>query len=162
MAQTQFLPDASGSTKRPDIISVLGILTFLNTGIFILLYLFGVFGMIAIGKMPQEEFMQLLQDGAGKYMPADQTGMLDEIGRVLHASGVSLMLIYLIRTVGRLAGALGMWKGRKAGFYIYAAFQLVGLFAPHLILPWSMLGMFGPFMTVAITAAYGSQLKRMS
>lgn len=159
---TYFLPDGTGSTKRPDVISVLGLLTFINAGFFILLYLLGVFGMMAVQKMPVDEFAQLLHDGAGKYMQEDQMFMVDEIARVIHASGVALMAIYLIRTIVRLIGAIGMWRGRKNGFYIYAAAQLLGLFAPHLILPWSFLGVFGPLMTVAITAIYGSQLKRMS
>ena len=38
MAETHFLPDEAGETKRPDLISALGLLTFINTGIFILVY----------------------------------------------------------------------------------------------------------------------------
>jgi hypothetical protein len=52
MAETTYLPDASGSTKRPDLISVLGILTFINTGLFILIYLLGMLGMTAVGRLP--------------------------------------------------------------------------------------------------------------
>lgn len=162
MAESSFLPDETGSTKRPDVISVLGILTFMNTGFFLLIYLLGLFGMMGLNQMPQDEFAALVHDAAGKYMPEEDMFKLDEIVRIIHASGVSLMLIYLARTIVRLIGAIGIWRGKKNGFYLYAAAQLVGLFAPHLILPWSMLGFFGPLMTVAITAIYGSQLKRMS
>ena len=162
MAETTFLPDANGSTKRPDVISVLGLFTFLNTGFFILLYLLGMLGMATIGKMPVDEFAQLIHDAAGQYMPEDQMFMVDDLARILHASGVLLMGIYLVRTIARLVGAIGIWRGRKTGFYTYAGAQLIGLFAPHLLLPWSLLGVFGPLMTVAITAIYGSQLKRLS
>ena len=162
MAETQFMPDASGSTKRPDVISVLGLFTFLNTGFFILLYLFGMLGMFAIGKMPVDEFAQLMHDTAGKYMPEDQMFMIDELARVFHTNGVLLMGIYLLRTGVRLTGAIGIWRGQKRGFYIYAGAQLIGLFAPHIVLPWSLLGVLGPLMTVGITAIYGSQLKRLS
>ncbi|MCB0770106.1 MAG: hypothetical protein KDC00_06850 [Flavobacteriales bacterium] len=162
MAGSHFLPDAEGSTKRPDVVSVLGILTFINSGLFILIYLVGLLGMSTIAAMPQDEFVQLMYDGAGKYLEAEQMDMMDSLARILHGSGVMLMLIYLVRTVVRSMGALGIWRGRKVGFYIYAAAQLIGLFLPHLILPWSFLGFFGPLMTVAMTAAYGSQLKRMS
>lgn len=159
---THFLPDESGSTKRPDVISVLGILTFINTGVFIFIYLFGMLGMGAVAQMPVEEFTQLVREGAGKYMQEEQLFMLDEMVVVLHSSGVLLMGIYLVRTIVRFVGTIGIWRGRKVGFYIYAGAQLIGLFIPHLILPWSMLGVFGPLMTVAITAIYGSQLKRLS
>ncbi|MEZ4739277.1 MAG: hypothetical protein R2818_07930 [Flavobacteriales bacterium] len=162
MAETHFLPDASGSTKRPDIISGLGILTFINSGMFIIIYAFGLFGMMAVAQMPVDEFIAVMYDGAGKYLEAEQLDMLDELARILHSSGVTLMLIYLVRTIARLIGAVGMWRGRKVGFHIYAVAQLVGLFLPHIILPWSFLGIFGPLMTVGMTAAYGSQLKRMS
>jgi len=163
MSETQFLPDANGQTKRPDILSVLGILTFLNTGIFMLIYLLATFGMLAVSKMPVDEFTKLLQDGlSGIPMPADQMTMMEQVAGLLHASGVTLMLIFLVRTIGRFIGALGMWKGKKQGFTIYAVAQILGLFAPFLILPWSMLGVFGPMMTVAITALYGSQLKRLA
>ncbi|MBL7952750.1 MAG: hypothetical protein JNM62_13645 [Flavobacteriales bacterium] len=157
-----FLPDESGSTKRPDVISVLGLLTFINTGFFSLIYLIGMFGMMAVQQMPMDEFMQLLHDGAGKYMQEEQMFMLDEIAHVMHSSGVALMLVYLLRSLLRLVGAIGIWRGRKSGFYLYAGAQLVGLFAPHIFLPWSLLGVFGPLMTVAVTATYGSQLKRLN
>ena len=162
MAETHFLPDESGSTKRPDMIFGLGILTFINSGMFLILYAFGLFGMMAVAQMPVDEFVAVMYDGAGKYLEAEQLDMLDELGRLLHSSGVTLMFIYLARTVARLVGAIGMWRGRKVGFHIYALAQLVGLFLPHFILPWSFLGIFGPLMTVGMTAAYGSQLKRMS
>jgi len=162
MPETTFLPDANGSTKRPDVISVLGLFTFLNAGLFILIYVIGMFGMMAIGKMPADEFAQLMHDAAGKYMPEEQMFIIDDLSRVLHSSGLLLMGIYLLRTGIRLFGAIGIWRGKKQGFYIYASAQLIGLFAPHIVLPWSLLGVFGPLMTVAITAIYGSQLKRLS
>ncbi len=163
MAETKFLADATGSTKRPDLVSVVGIFTFINTGLFGLLYLFALFGMMAVSKMPVDEFVQLIRDAMSSYpLPSEQTDAMEQMAVLFHASGVPLMLIYVVRTVARLVGAVGMWRGRKMGFYIYAAAQLVGLFAPHVILPWSMLGVFGPLMTVGITALYGSQLKRMS
>lgn len=162
MAETTYLPDASGSTKRPDLISVLGILTFINTGLFILIYLLGMLGMTAMGRIPLEEFVQLMNDAAAQYLQGDQAAMLEEMAVILHSSGVTLMLIFLVRTVVRLIGMVGIWKGQKNGFYLYAGAQLVGLFAPLLVLPASFLGVFGPLMTVAVTALYGSQLKRLA
>jgi len=162
METTDFLPDESGSTKRPDLISGLGMLTFVNTGLFILLYVLMLVAMLGARQMPEDEFVALFTQSAGQYVSGDELAQVEAIVRIFHVSGVALMLIYLARTVGRLVGAIGMWRGRKRGFYIYAVSQLVGLFAPHLILPWSMLVVFGPMLAVGMTAAYGSQLKRMS
>lgn len=159
---THFLPDETGSTKRPDVISVLGILTFLNTGLFILMYLVMLLVFVGASRMPEQEFVALFVDAAKQYVSGDDLERMEGLIRVFHAHGVVLMAIYLTRTVGRLVGALGIWRGRKSGFHIYAVAQLVGLFAPHIFLPWELLGVFGPVLAVAVTAVYGSQLKRMS
>lgn len=161
MPTTRFLPNDTGSTERPQLISILGVLTFVNTGLFIIMYALAVVAMLMVRELPVDEFVQLLRDGALKYMPAEETGPMERVAVVLHQSGAALMVIYLVRTVLRLVGAIGMWRGRKIGFHVYAGAQLIGLFAPHLILPWDLLGVGGPLMTVAITAAYGSQLKRL-
>ncbi len=161
MAETRFLPNEAGETKRPDILSLLGILTFVNTGLFTLVYAIGAIGMMGISQMPVDEFVALVQEGVMQYMPEETGIQVEEIARILHGNGVTLMLIYLIRTVARLVGAIGIWRGRKSGFHLYAGAQIIGLFLPHMILPWNMLGVFGPLMTVAVTALYGSQLKRL-
>ncbi|HRD54158.1 MAG TPA: hypothetical protein PKY96_16085 [Flavobacteriales bacterium] len=157
---SHFLPDEQGSTERPGLIFGLGIFTFINTGLFTLAYGLGILGMLAMQQMPLEEVSGLF-DEARSLMPDGDTEQLDAIIPILHAHGALLMGILFARTVLRLIGAIGIWRGRKRGFYLYAAAQLVGIFAPHLVLPWSMLGVMGPLLAVATTAAYGSQLKRL-
>lgn len=156
-----FLPDASGSTQRPGLLSTLGVLTFINTGLFTLFYALGVLGMVAMQQMPLDEVMKLFDDARAAMGDAGAE-QLDAVVPVLHAHGAALMGILLLRTVLRLIGAIAMWRGRRSGFHLYAAAQLLGIFAPHLFLPWSMLGVFGPLMAVGMTAAYGSQLKRFA
>lgn len=162
MSQTHFLPDEAGETKRPDLISVLGLLTFINTGIFILVYGITLLGMMGVSQMPEEEFVSTILEATGDFLPTEGREQFEAMARILHANGVALMFIYLARTVARLIGAIGIWRGRRNGFYLYAGAQLIGLFLPHFILPWSMIGFFGPLMTVAITALYGTQLKRLA
>ncbi len=162
MATPHFLPDEAGETKRPDLITALGILTFINTGFFILIYGIGLLGMLGVSQMPVEEFLRIVEESMSSYMPSERFDEMEGLVRILHASGVQLMLIYLLRTVLRLIGAIGLWRGRQSGFHLYAGAQLLGLFLPHVILPLSLLGFFGPLMTVGITALYGSQYKRLS
>jgi hypothetical protein len=55
-----------------------------------------------------------------------------------------------------------MWKGRRSGFYTYAIGQIAGIFLPLLVLPMNTVGFWGPLFALGMTAAYGSQLKRLS
>lgn len=151
----------SSSGKRPDLISALGVLTFVNTGAFILIYGIGALGMLQVRALPFEQFEQMLNEGVLRYMQPDQVEQLAVIAPIFYYNGLALMLIYLARTVLRLIGAIAMWRGRKAGFHLYAAAQLLGIFAPHVVLPWAFLGVLGPLATVATTAVYGTQLKRL-
>ena len=161
MAEPQFLPDENGNTTRPELIKVLGPFTFVNTGFFMLLYGLMIMAMLVIREMPAEEFVAMIRQSAERFMAGEDMDEMESIARIFHEHGVLLMGIYFVRTVVRFIGALGIWRGRRSGFQLYAVAQLGGLFAPHLILPWSMLGVFGPLLTVGMTARYGSQLKRM-
>ena len=64
---TQFLPDANGSTKRPDVLTVLGILTFINAGLFILIYGIGALGMLQVQQLPLADFEAIFQRVAIHY-----------------------------------------------------------------------------------------------
>ncbi|MCB0794588.1 MAG: hypothetical protein KDB88_07605, partial [Flavobacteriales bacterium] len=160
-----FAPDDSGSTQRPDMISGLGILSFVNIGLFILIYGLAFVVMLGLKSVPEEEFIGMMRqqvEDLGSMMPADQLGMVEEIGTLLYHSGAMLMLIYLLRTLVRGWGVLSMWRGRKSGFTVYAAAQVIGIFAPHIILPFSMMGLFGPILTIVMVVLYGTQRKRLT
>lgn len=157
---THFLPDEAGNTKRPELLSVLGVLTFINAGAFLLFYAIGALGMLAVQQMPLEEFMGMVREGA-KWVSEEEWANMEPVLAIVHGNGAALMGLYWVRTLLRLLGAIGMWRGKRSGFHLYAAAQLGGIFLPHLILPWSLLGFGGPFMSVVITALYGSQLKRL-
>jgi hypothetical protein len=91
----------------------------------------------------------------------EQIAQVDAMLPLLHASGMLLMLLLLARTVVRFIGAVGMWRGRKSGYYTYATAQVVGIFLPHLVLPFQHMGVFGPLMSIALCVIYGTQLKRL-
>lgn len=163
MAETHFLPDDQGNTARPPLIGTLGVLTFINCGLFIVVYGLGALAMLAVQSMPLDEYREMMESQmAAMPFVEGQEAMVRHVAELLHRSGALLMLIMLVRTVVRLYGAIGIWKGRRTGFHIYAAAQLLGIFAPHIVLPWTMLGVGGPLMTVAMTALYGTQLKRLA
>ena len=161
MANTYFLPDGQGNTERPDIIATLGVFSFLNTGLFTLVYGLGLLMMLAVKAMPVEEYAALMQDSAS-WLPEESRTVMEEMSLLLHESGALLMFILLVRTVLRGIGAIGLWKGRRWGFQLYASAQLGGIFAPHLVLPWAYLGVLAPLLAIGITALYGTQFKRLS
>ncbi len=158
---THFLPDEHGDTKRPDLISALGLLTFVNAGAFLLVYMFGAIGMLAVAQLPYMEFQAMVREGAS-WMEPDQFDAMEPVLLILHEHGAALMGLYWLRTLIRLVGAIGIWRGRRSGFHLYATAQMAGIFLPHLILPWALLGIGGPLVTVAVTALYGTQYKRLA
>ncbi len=161
MPEPVFLPDANGDTSRPQLLSFLGVIGFINTGFFGLLYAFGVPAMMILAQMPFDEYYGLFSAQMTTASMDIGTEELRWFAEMLHEHGTVLMLILLARTVVRFFGILGMWRGKKMGFHLYAGGQLVGIFAPHIILPLSLLGMGGPLLAVGMTALYGTQAKRL-
>lgn len=157
---THFLPDEQGNTKRPDLLAVLGVLTFVNTGLFLVVYAIGALGMLAVSQLPFQEFLEMVRQSA-TWMPAEQLAAMEPVLGIIHANGTALMGLYWLRTLLRLIGAIGIWRGRRSGFHLYAFAQLAGIFLPHLILPWALIGFAAPLITIATTALYGSQYKRL-
>jgi len=161
MATTHFLPNESGSTTRPDLLSFLAVMGFLNCAFFGILYALGLPTMLVLSSMPLDEYLDLVSAQMAATPMAVGPEEVIWFAGLLHAHGAALMGILLLRTILRLVGILGMWRGRKLGFHIYAAAQLLGIFAPHIVLPWSLLGMGGPLLAVGMTALYGTQVKRL-
>lgn len=158
---TTFLPDESGSTRRPDLLAFLAVMGFLNTGFFGMIYAIGVLTMLVLAQMPLDEYLELFTKQMESWPSEMESEQVLWLAELLHAHGALLMGILLARTVARFVGILFMWRGRKVGFHIYAGAQLIGIFAPHIVLPWSLLGMGGPLLAVGMTALYGTQVKRM-
>jgi hypothetical protein len=147
---------------RPQLITDLGVLSFINTGLFLLLYGLCMLVIPMIQSLPREEFdaqfAPLLNANFEGAELEDMRAFLD----VMYEHGAGLMFILFLRTGLRLTGVLGMWRGRMWGFHVYAAAQLTGIFAPHLFLPWKFMGIGGPLLAVAMTAVYGTQRRFLS
>lgn len=161
MSQPTFLPDANGDTSRPQLLSFLAVIGFINTGFFGALYAFGVPTMMLLAGMPFEEYFELFSSQMASSAMDIGPEEVRWFAEILHEHGTVLMLVLLTRTVFRFVGILAMWRGRKVGFHIYAAAQLLGIFAPHIVLPLSLLGFSGPLLAVGMTALYGTQSKRL-
>lgn len=159
MASEQFRtsPDANRSLLR-----ALCVASFLNTGLCMVLYGIGLLSMLMIASMPYADYEALFQQQMKDFFDAGMLGRTDELLHIIHGSGVALLAILFARTLVRFMGVMLMWRGRILGFHIYAFAQLAGIFAPHLVLPWSYLGFFGPLMAIGMTAVYGSQRRSLN
>ena len=144
--------------EKPTMLPVLLVISYINTGFFLLVYLIGILGMFALQSMPYEEFQGAIEEQMAN-LPQSEEMNMEELFLILHTSGVLLFVILFLRTAVRLVGVIMMHKRMLNGFYVYAAAQLIGLFAPFIVLPWSMFGIFGPLMVVVMVALYGTQRK---
>ncbi|MCB0792498.1 MAG: hypothetical protein H6595_03290 [Flavobacteriales bacterium] len=156
--------DENVNGKRPDMITGLGVLSFVNIGLFLIVYLLGLFAMMGMRSMPEEQFISTVQDSMARFndmFPEETMSQVDEVMHIIYSSGVLLMGLYLLRTIVRLVGVVGMWRGRKQGFATYAIAQVGGIFLPHLVLPLKYMGLFGPLLALAMVVLYGTQRKHL-
>lgn len=124
--------------KRPTLLTVLCILTFIGSGLGVLVFLLAT---VAFGVV---------------------SGMMESIPGMgaLTAGGVAFFAISLILSAVSLFGAIQMWKLKKMGFYMYVGASVVSF-----VLPMAMLGLpfnaMGIFWVVLFAALYGMNLKHM-
>ncbi|MBN1181465.1 MAG: hypothetical protein JXB49_04200 [Bacteroidales bacterium] len=124
--------------KRPGLLTVLCILTFIGSGLGIL------FGLLLI-------------IGAGS--------VLSFLGRIPGFGGgggmMSYSIVSLVLSVVLLFGAIQMWKLKKLGFYLYTAAKIIGFILPivWLGMPFNIVGL---IIMAAFIVLYGLNLKAMS
>ncbi len=148
--------------QRPRLIRDLGILSFINTGIFIFLYGLVLLFAAGVQQMPYDQFEASMRPQLEAYAEGGDIGPMMEMMAIFHAHGAALMVLLLLRTVIRLVGVVGLWQGKAWGFHVYAIAQLGGIFLPHIVLPWKMLGVVGPLLAVGMTALYGTQRRLLA
>jgi hypothetical protein len=144
--------DGDVKQEGPVMLRFMAVFSFLNCGLFLLFYGVGAIAMIGFQRMPYQEMETLFLERSEW-----SVGTVKEVLPLLHVNGVLLLVIYFLRTAARFIGVLLMWKGRLIGFHVYAVAQLAGIFAPHIVLPWSMLQVWPALAAVAMTAFYGNQ-----
>jgi hypothetical protein len=137
----------------------LGVLSFVNTGLFIAVYGIGMLASVAIAAMPYDQYEAMMRTQLELLAGGEDMEPMMEMLALYHAHGTALMGLMLLRTLARLVGVLGLWNGRAWGFHVYAVAQLGGIFLPHLVLPLKFLGLGGALCAIGMTALYGTQRK---
>ncbi len=145
--------------QKPGLLPVLLILSYINTIFAILLYFLMFVMALAVRGIPYEEFVSKVEEVVSKNPMPEAVEMVERLSEIFYLSGVAWSAILLLRSIARLIGVIMMHRRRATGFTVYAAAQIIGLFAPLLVLPWDMFGIFGPLMTVLMVVLYGTQRK---
>ena len=146
MEEQQMLPAIESKKKRPDLLTVLCILTFIGSGLnaFSNLMVFIFFDasmafaaeLVKAFKLPG---MELFLDAKPIYFAATA---------VINALAV--------------AGAIRMWQLRKQGFHIYTVAQILVILAPMYFFRLPGPDFFSILISGVFVMLYGSTLKKMS
>ncbi len=120
------------SPKRPQLLSILCILTFIGSG-------FGVIGflMVAINFEATIEALKVL------YAEMPEANFILEAPR-------DFFLVSFLLSAFSLLGAVMMWNLRKIGFHIYTASQLIYLVVPLIYFG----GETNPLFNIMLTALF--------
>ena len=132
--------------KRPKILSVLCILTFISSGL-------GILSCI-ITPLTADMVKEYMMN-APNY---DETQMAERL-KVIEA-GWGYFLLTLVLVAGSLIGAIMMWKLKKNGFHFYAFSNLALLFVPTLVLGITI-SWVSIILSVAFIGIYAMHLKLM-
>lgn len=127
------------SGKRPTFLTVLCILTWINSGLGALVFL-------------------LLTVAAG--VIAEALSSIPGMDGFAEA-GIAFFALMLLLSVGNIVGAAMMWKLKKTGFYIYAACNVIAFILPMILIegwPFSIMGLFWVALFITL---YGLNLKHL-
>lgn len=130
--------------KRPDLLTVLCILTFVGSGLAAFSNLFIFLSFEEVKSIANDYFTDL---------PGFE---------VIFSGGKKFFMIGFILYTFSIYGALQMWKLRKIGLHFYIAAQIFILVLPVVTLDSYKLPVLSIFVTFAFVIGYVSQLKFMS
>ncbi|MCF8227476.1 MAG: hypothetical protein K9G58_04250 [Bacteroidales bacterium] len=137
-------PENQQPRKRPELLTILCILTFIGSGL-------GTFSNLVL-SLSYEMMQQMASSGELSFPGMD---VYFAVPRSYYVGSFFFML-------GSLLGAIQMWKLRRIGFHIYTVSQILLLVLPSLYaqnFPY-------PYLNVLITAVfillYAMNLKHMS
>ena len=146
MEEIQAAPEQENNPKRPNLLNILCILTFIGSGInFISSLMISVFF---------DEFA-IIAESINKSFPLPGLDMILEAKAMFF--GVSA-LIY----AGCLTGAFMMWKLRKTGFHIYTVCQILLVLSPMYFFHLPSPSLVDLILSGTFIILYSSNLKFMS
>ena len=159
--------------KRPGFLKVLCILSFIGTGLGLVMGIMSWWTYNAaaklmgdMGDMGSEMGDALSEAGAegGVAMGDAMSSSMAMLGMDPAKQATSALIVALLNVV-IFAGAFMMWNLKKTGFYIYTLGQIASIAVPFIIVGGLMGGamaMVGSVFAIAFIIMYGVNLKHMS
>jgi hypothetical protein len=146
MEEQQMLPSTESKKKRPNLLTILCILTFIYSGL-------GAFSNLMVF---------IFFDASMKFAA--------ELVKTFKLPGMDLFLdakpIYFAATASinalAIAGAIMMWQLRKLGFHIYTVSQILVILAPMYFFRLPSPDFFSILLSGVFVLLYSSNLKKMS
>lgn len=137
----------SGAGKpghRPDLLTVLCILTFIGSGL-------GAFSNLVM-SLSYDMIKEMAESGEMNFPGMDIYLSLPR----------SFYVVSFVVMFASLFGALQMWKLRKFGFHVYTIAQLLLLLLPTIYMPRIEYPFLNIFITATFVLLYAVNLKHMS
>jgi len=156
-------------TVRPNFLTVVCILSFINLGFQILknlkLFIFGQLGPSYYNIMQDRMEESLSQvHSSNPFITAFLEKIFESILKLVDNAPL-LATISIITSVIALAGVIMMWKQLKSGFYIYSAIKILGIFVPMIFIGFNFVSFFiafgGLFTAAIFITLYALNLKAM-
>ena len=146
MEEPQMLPVNEANNKRPTLLTVLCILTFIGAG------------MNAFSNLMVFIFFDMSMKFATKFV---ETFKVEGMELFLNAKPVYFAAAALISAMA-LAGAIQMWRLRKLGFHIYTVSQILAILSPMFFFHLPGPDFFNILLSGSFVLLYSTKLKNMS
>lgn len=149
--------------KRPDAITALGVLGFINTILFSILFGFAVMGTAGLGSMDQEAYDDAIEESMqsmkGSVPAEDMTWLEDELFPWFKQNGFKFCLVLLGLTVIRFFSILQLWRRQKAGLPIYAGAQILRVLVPVFMIGAKAFQPIGAILAAGMVVGWFTQRK---
>lgn len=136
----EMLDHSNQRPKRPVFLTVLCILTFVQTGLSLLMLLIGLMqGPISSARMLDDR--DKIMHAAAEMRGANMDGLANLLERASNMAMYTNSMFYTMAFLNilsaglGLAGALLMWKGRKIGFHAYIIYNLMAILTIYVAVP---------------------------
>jgi hypothetical protein len=144
MEDSNYQDGSQKTNKRPELLTVLCILTFIGSGL-------AAFSNLII-SLNYDSFIEIVQSEELTFPGVDLFLLLE----------VEFFIISFIFYSVSLFGAIQMWKLKKIGFHIYTVAQIILLIIPSIYSPSLEFPFLGLIITVLFIVLYAKNLKYMS
>lgn len=152
---------AATPAKRPTFITVLCILSFVGIAFSLI---GGIMNYFTYSALAASGDMFNHMGGEGEQMGQAMNAMSDMLG-LDYGKMATAAIIQALLNIPILIGVIMMWKQKKTGFYVYAAFEILQPLMPLFLglgLAGGIMAVVGLIFAIVFIVLYGVNLKHMS